>query len=84
MPGIKAVLQGMRGKKAAGSRILTLTPEEMAQVSDDGEVCLSVYGTLTDSGLEVSRVEPEIENADGEADSVSDAPPHDRAMPSPS
>lgn len=83
--GVKEALQGVRsqgyGSPNSGERILELTPEEMKVIPPaDGEMCLSVYGTLSDRGFQVSRVEPE--DADQSA-SGPEGPPN-RAMPSPS
>lgn len=85
----KEVLQGFRkrGYSAGGdqpsARTLSLTSEELASIpKQDGEICLSVYGTLSDKGLSVSRVEPESSDSE-EPDSTVEGPP-ERAMPSPS
>lgn len=81
MPGTKEVLQNLR--KSASVRTIPLTSEEIALVPpQDGEICLSVYGTMTDKGFQVSRVEPEAVEEDQDSEDVSGPP--DRAMPSPS
>lgn len=83
MPGIKDVIRGMRNKDGSEKRSLSLTPDELKSISDDGsgeEICVSVYGTLSDSGFEVSRVEPEQKYEPEEAEP---GPPN-RAMPTPS
>lgn len=82
MAGTKEALQRLRDEKFSSSRVLELTPDELKQVSGtDGEVCLSVYGTVSGSGFQVSRIEPESESE--EPTSAPEGPPN-RAMPSPS
>lgn len=91
MVATKQVLQGFRDRgydtssekvgANSGDRTLPLTPEESGGLSGDGEICLRVYGTLVDGGLQVNRVEPEQMNQ--EDGSVPAGPPN-RAMPSPS
>lgn len=49
-----------------GGRVLPLTAEELKTVPDakeGDEICLSVYGTMTKEGLQVSRVEPDDTDA---------------------
>lgn len=76
MPVTREVLQGFRNR-GYGGRILDLTPEERASVQGgEGEICLAVYGILSDKGFEVSKVVPD--------EDVSSEGPPSRAMPSPS
>lgn len=85
MPGIKDVIRGMRNKDKSSKRVLELTPEELKTIPDDGsgeEVCVSVYGTLSDSGFDVNRVEPEQDDEPDESES--EPGPSNRAMPVPS
>lgn len=70
MPGMHDVLQNLRTKgygsapAAADSsdRVLELSDEEAKAIPPGKageEVCLSVYGVMSDDGFHVSRVEPE-------------------------
>lgn len=81
---VKDILQGFRNQgyassKSSDNRILELTPEEMKVIpTSNQEMCLSVYGVLSDRGFQVSRVEPE----DTDTSSSDPEGPPNRAMPS--
>lgn len=87
MAQIKEALQRFRERgyssKSSESRMLELTPDELKLIpKSDEEICLSVYGVLSDGGFKVTRIETESE----EEEPPSSVPegPSNRAMPSPS
>lgn len=54
-----------RDSASPSSRMLSLTDEELKSVpKEDGEICLSVYGTISGGEFKVSRVETESEEAE--------------------
>ena len=45
-------------------RVLPLTPGEVKAIPPGSDVCLSVYGVLSEDGLHVTRVEPQQESSE--------------------
>ena len=74
--GVKDVLGSLRdggyGKKKAPKesvRSLVLTDEEskvLPEADESGEVCLMVYGKVSDGEFQISRVEAESEESEEE------------------